>query len=190
MLRRLLMLLSVLSLVLCVATAGIWVRSYWISEGFVDARGGHASIGRIARGRVAVITMDARPEAVDFEWVRWAFPIDWEELPMLPGAFAAGYQSAGEFRFLGFVRRGGTQSYIVSKNPWTFEDRPYRLTMVPLWFVCAVTAWPLLPLAARCIRWLRRRPVPGLCASCGYDLRASPDRCPECGATAAAKGAE
>lgn len=50
---------------------------------------------------------------------------------------------------------------------------------VPHWFLAALGAVPTF-------LWFRRRRrdkiAAGLCPRCGYDLRASPGRCPECGA--------
>jgi rubrerythrin len=40
----------------------------------------------------------------------------------------------------------------------------------------------------RRVREHRRRVRLGLCLVCGYDLRHSPEQCPECGAVPAAKG--
>ena len=46
-------------------------------------------------------------------------------------------------------------------------------------------ALALLP-AIRFDHWWRRPRPSGLCPACGYDLRATPDRCPECGAAPSA----
>ena len=68
--------------------------------------------------------------------------------------------------------------------PTTADDTDIRVLAIPLGIPIAMSA----PLTARAIFLLvkrRRRPKPGLCPSCGYDLRATPERCPECGRIAA-----
>lgn len=55
----------------------------------------------------------------------------------------------------------------------------------PWWFITIATA--VLP-AWRIVQHRRqRRHKAGTCRACGYDLRATPDRCPECGAALATK---
>ena len=55
-----------------------------------------------------------------------------------------------------------------------------RYGSVPFWFLVLVFAVPPALILRSELR--RRRSGPGRCAACGYDLRATPDRCPECGA--------
>jgi hypothetical protein len=56
----------------------------------------------------------------------------------------------------------------------------------PLWIVALLLA---APPAVNVRRWRRahRRHRSGLCRSCGYDLRATPTHCPECGQEATAR---
>jgi hypothetical protein len=55
-----------------------------------------------------------------------------------------------------------------------------RKWIVPYWFLLLLTAvlpaWTIVDAVRR-----RRRTKAGFCEGCGYDLRASSDRCPECG---------
>jgi hypothetical protein len=86
---------------------------------------------------------------------------------------------------------GGLALYKRDRNPWFFGGVStggqvvprYNWTPVfgfPYWG--AVVAATLAPVAWTFRhRRYRHRVTKGLCLACGYDLRASPERCPECG---------
>jgi len=57
----------------------------------------------------------------------------------------------------------------------------FRAAGAPMWALAVPLLLPLPILLLRAARRSRRRRR-GMCIRCGYDLRASPERCPECGA--------
>jgi hypothetical protein len=81
-------------------------------------------------------------------------------------------------RFLGFrsIRSGGI-----------FFGVTYHIFAIPYWIIILPTAiLPILWLRYR--RRQRLRAKSGHCLSCGYDLRESKEKCPECGAAIPATG--
>jgi hypothetical protein len=166
--------LAAVSLLLCVATAGLWVRSYWVYERVsasrLEASDRHrfhyACFISSERGRLGgSFWWSERPEAEPIP--RWQFRHYRRDNPF---RLAAGLEFSAD-RFL--------------QEGFAFNTRDWHL---PDWSL--VSAFALLPAIVtfrqvRAVRRRRRRARLGLCPACGYDLRASPGRCPECGAVPA-----
>jgi hypothetical protein len=182
--RRLLNLLTALSLLLSVAAVALWVRSYfcWDSVGSYPYQTGtlvsHGRTIESFRGKLWVTL--SQTTAVNAELASsWA----------TRAAECSGHVS---------VPRDGVNPQMVSVSDelpafrfkgttekWTTGAISVLWLGAPHWLLAGLFA------AARCtwagsrlLRRRRRRLARGLCPRCGYDLRATRDRCPERGATA------
>jgi hypothetical protein len=71
-------------------------------------------------------------------------------------------------------------------NPPYLEFYIGPVIVIPYWILIAACLVVVSALAIR-TRSLMARKRDGRCAQCGYDLRATPERCPECGALVAGK---
>jgi hypothetical protein len=181
--RRLLNLLTLLSLLLCVAAAGLWVQSF---RGAGSARwrevaqNGGALVRRYAEAR-----WDGSRLHLHCGHETWRDPGEAAVVASAPGARGLALRPSSYTRFaadrpaweaLGFGFGGS------SVGGPAYAHRGWRIT-VPFWAIVFATC--ALPAAWLRRKW-RRRGASGLCARCGYDLRATPGRCPECGAVPAA----
>jgi hypothetical protein len=102
-------------------------------------------------------------------------PDDWMRSPRSTWqAFGVRYQGHGRRGLLywgeSYALRGLSATPFVE---WSVGYKPLMLLLSP------ALLWPIFAIP----RSLQRRRLArrGLCRNCGYDLRATPDRCPECG---------
>jgi hypothetical protein len=194
--------LAVVLLLLCMALAALWARSYrvvpyvsWSRPRFVaptaEDRKYAGEQGFYPTSIITdrVISLHVSRGVLEYtQWNRRDVISIWDQL--LERNLAEKYHGwAWGHDRLGSPRadRGSMWSrmgfgYHVQRDG-TRTGNPLYTLSVPVWApALAFTALPIFRLGRR---WRRRRfRVQGRCPECGYDLRGMPDRCPECGTEA------
>jgi hypothetical protein len=184
--------LTALSLLLCVATAALWVRGHWATD-YLLCNGawtnGHSQEGwdyayGCSRGGVAFVGIRSAYTSVapvaPLGHSASSTPLHWTHTGRRDAAFEGGIASRA-WRLAGFAfyysgnRAGPSATFTSAYSGEWYLQCPYWALFTLNAFLPLVRGWGWLR------RRRRRRRGPGVCAACGYDLRASPKRCPECG---------
>ena len=188
MLRILGTLLAALSLIVCLISAVAWVRSYFIGNGWVLMLN-HPAPGKVFNvshafyiGHGGFFYQHETDHISDPNLLAvYAKPREITTIPYGPDYPHASGGTASAFNRFGFEW---------SKNQWATATQnvvhfsmtvPCYAVTLPLAFAPAI--WLVRFRRSRRMRWLARA---GFCRMCGYDLRATPGRCPECGEAAVA----
>jgi hypothetical protein len=169
--------LAALSLLLCVASAAMWVRSYFaydlLSRSTSDAAAGNDRRVTLRSSQGCfLIVCDLRhlPPSV-YSPAAFRPAAKWE--------YSSTAKPIGQYQkwywFAHYPPRTSRviNLYTKASGIGMFDTWGAGCQLLPLAGVLAI-----LPLSAF---FIRRKAVPGQCPTCGYDLRATPDRCPECG---------
>jgi hypothetical protein len=204
--RRVFTALSVLSALLLVLAAAAWPRTLRIDDHVTYVTRGYTTAAFGTGPSRVEFTLSRGCPPIALDYFPFELPIwrpGWSRKSM-PWNSSRTYDRSGPTMKSSPGDYITTETFVVS-NPWTppaheflgigWESRTWtagppmyvrpgtvRFTRVvlPLWLVTMACA--ILP-----ARWIyqravaRRRKREGHCPACGYDLRASKERCPECG---------
>lgn len=153
--------LTVLSLLICLVTVVLWVRAYHHTD-------------RLAYHSSSIYVMlVASPSGMLCGCMTDMAAAHHAALASSPDALSEHWYY--DRRYDSFVHNG----FVFSK-----ADTGFAISIgLPYWLIFLITA--AVPAARLTARLRRKRPPPGLCPKCRYDLRATPDRCPECGTVVA-----
>jgi len=178
--RRFFRLSALICLLLGAATAALWVRSYWIGERLDWSVGKGQRRLYIEQGRVTFLSAPL----VGMNGKHYE---GWNSAPVGTRWYVDDGTTWGidqrSATWAGFKSTNGTYASILDEAGVgsSLSQRPrYWVLVVPCWFFVVIC----LPLPVCFVlvelRRFRRRAI-GRCPVCGYDLRASSIRCPECG---------
>jgi hypothetical protein len=175
--------LSGVCLVLLAAAGSLWARSYWAIDEVSFHRTGSWRRYELSTlpGKLRLTKLDdwhdpspvtfmsaRRSDVTEQEWNLKPTPLSW-----FPGA-PFGKPPAVSVRFAG-VSYDRDEFVIRFAKPTTVQ-----VWKLPIWPICLLLAVAPAARVIRVVRW-RRRASTGCCRACGYDMRATPERCPECG---------
>jgi hypothetical protein len=169
--RRVFNVFAALSLLLCPATLALWIESEFASDFFYRADSTSQISVTWGAGELSLI-FNQGPAGSGPSRSEWHFN------HMVHGISFAHQvvESLGQGRSLS-KQLGLLLVHHAKSASWGGQ---MSLVSIPFWFLVLVSC--VLPLVwAGEARRIYRRQSTGHCPNCGYDLRATPNRCPECG---------
>jgi hypothetical protein len=181
-LRRLFTLLSALSLLLCVGTCVLWVRSY---SGADEVYWYNAKIHRSTRSWWGARTLYGMVEIARKPFSE--YPSHGSDSLVFSRRTLDVHEAFDETSDFDNVTPMYSPDHWIHFGIYFYgypHDRgePWWSLSVPLWMPAAAnTMIPSCWLALFTLRRKRVKRGQGRCLVCGYDLRATPKRCPECG---------